>query len=98
GPGPPDDRPERVIPPGVDGQVRWQRAPVDDPGEILCACEGVAVRARSLLSRGVVLVDAGDRSFEASGLAGALEVEELAEADGEDEDGDDVENEERAIQ
>jgi len=46
----------------------------------------------------VVEVDANNRRFEAGGLARGLEVEELTETDGEDQDGDYVKDEERAVE
>ena len=94
----PDYGPEGVIPPRVDSQVRRQRAPVHDSREIFRAREITAIGADCLVGVLVVLVDAHNRGFEAGGLAGAFEIEELAQADGEDEDGDYVEDKERAIE
>src|SRR5438132_8997105 len=89
------DGPKRVVPSRVDDQVRRQRRPVDDRRELFRARKLRTVRTDGLLALRVELIHADDVHTGAAALAGPLEVRELDQADGQDDDADSGKDQER---
>src|SRR5207244_1875575 len=80
--------PKRVIPSRVNDQVRGQQRPIDDRRELFRTRKLGTVRTDGLLAFGVELIHAGDVRLDAAALAWPLEVGELDQADGQDDDAD----------
>ncbi len=97
-PGLADDVAEAVVPDGLDDDVVGKIRPVDDRGEQLGAGERAAIGTGRLAGGRVVQVDAGDLRMHAGGNAERLEVQELDEPGGENEEADQAVNEQCAVE